>query len=151
MSDGRVSSRAETTRARHGADFYRRIGQRSQQLRQMARASHPKAIETLRRRRAAREARGEAWRAVREAADAVRVLREELASRTQADLASHRSSRAGFAHYREQLRAELAVAEARLADVRARHRELLADLRADPDGDEPQSVTPAGLSPREQG
>lgn len=137
MDDHEISRRAATTRERHGADFYRRIGQRSQELRRRARAGDPEATDRLQRRRAAREARGEAWRAVREAADAVRVLREEIASRMQADLAAHRASAAGFARYREQLREELAAAEARLAELRARHRDLLADLRANPDSERP--------------
>ena len=121
--------RAETTRQRHGDDFYARIGRKSWEMRQRARLGDPAALALLERRRLARANRRPLWREVLEAREAVTLLREELATRAHANAEPSRAARRGWFAYSDEVRAELRRAEERLAALEARHRELLQDLQ----------------------
>lgn len=144
-----ATKRVEETRRRHGDDFYARIGWISHELRQRARAGDEEALAAIERRRTARAQRRAAWRELVAAREAVHLLREELRSRARAN-----AGRAALDHsyqYSSRLWEELQQAEARLADVTARHEHILEDLRALPDdisADEPAAATPAAHARR---
>lgn len=124
------SDRAATTRLRHGAEFYARIGRKSQELRRRARAGDAAALDLLARRRVARADRRHVWEEVLEAREAVRLLREELHSSVRANVECCRALMQNRYAYTHGLRIELAAAEDRLADLEARHQDLLQDLHA---------------------
>lgn len=124
------SDRAATTRLRHGAEFYARIGRKSQELRRRARAGDTAALDLLARRRVARADRRHVWEEVLEAREAVRMLREELHSSVRANVECCRALMLDRYAYTRGLRAELAAAEAKLAELEARHQDLLQDLHA---------------------
>lgn len=122
--------RAATTRLRHGAEFYARIGRKSQELRRRARAGDAAALDLLARRRVARADRRHVWDEVLEAREAVRLLREELHSSVRANVECCRALMLDRYAYTHGLRTELAAAEAKLAELETRHQDLLQDLHA---------------------
>lgn len=125
---GERAAQAETTRRRHGDDFYARMGRRSWELLQAAEAGDPEATAHFARRRAARAGRRVAWLAVLEAREAVTLLREELVSRLRADAEPALALLPRYPGYSAELRRELARAEARLGERKARHQRLLDDM-----------------------
>ncbi len=129
------SERAVETRRRHGDDFYARIGRKSWEVRRRALAGDAEAVDLLQRRRDARAHRREAWQELLAAQEAATLLREELHSRIRANVDASRAMSEDYFYYTESLRRELAIAEARLARLRAAHEAILQDLRVIPETD----------------
>ncbi len=134
MDDDQVDNgRSAETRRRHGEDFYARIGRKSWEVRRRAKAGDVEAQALLQRRRDARANRRAIWQDLLAAQEAVKLLRDELASRARANAEVSRASMREQFRYTDRLRYELQQAETRLAHFQSQHELLLHDLEALPD------------------